>query len=270
VVWERPAAKKPEFGAYYASIDPVSEGKTTTSDSLCSIFVYKNATEVIRTTASGDIEQFLEKDKIVAAWCGRFDDINKTHERLELIIEWYNAWTIVENNISLFIQHMIARKKQRYLVPKQQILFLKELGSNKTVYQEYGWKNTGTLFKSHLISYAIEFLREVIDEETDVNGGVTGQTLGVERIPDPMLITEMLAYYPGLNVDRLVAFGALIAFVKIQQSNRGYSKRHESEGKSLVNSENLYKLKYSPFKNIGRSTKTDGKRPRRSGFKNYK
>ena len=269
VVWERPI-KSPQFGAYYASIDPVSEGKTTTSDSLCSIFVYKNATEVTRTTEAGDVEQFLEKDKIVAAWCGRFDDINKTHERLELIIEWYNAWTIVENNISLFIQHMIARKKQRYLVPKQQILFLKDLGSNKTVYQEYGWKNTGTLFKSHLISYAIEFLREVIDEETDINGVVTNQTFGVERVPDPMLVKEMLAYYPGLNVDRLVAFGALVAFVKIQQSNRGYSKRRESEQKSLVNSEKMGKLKYSPFKNIGRSSKSDSNRPRRSGFKNYK
>ena len=92
---------------------------------------------------------------------------------------------------------MIARKKQRYLVPKQQILFLKDLGSNRTVYQEYGWKNTGTLFKSHLISYAIEYLREVIDEETDINGVVTKQTFGVERVPDPMLIKEMLAYYPG-------------------------------------------------------------------------
>ena len=271
VVWERPAKKKPDFGAYYASIDPVSEGKTTTSDSLCSIYVYKNATEVTRTTVSGDIEQFIEKDKIVAAWCGRFDDINKTHQRLELIIEWYNAWTIVENNISLFIQHMIARKKQRYLVPKQQILFLKDLGSNRTVYQEYGWKNTGTLFKSHLISYAIEFIREVIDEELDDDGGVMNQTLGVERIPDPMLIKEMSAYYPGLNVDRLVTFGALIAFAKIQQSNRGYTKRRESEGESLVNSEKISKLKYtSAFKNIGRRRSGLGGNRRRSGFKNIK
>ena len=270
VVWERPAKKRPDFGAYYASIDPVSEGKTTTSDSLCSIFVYKNAIEVTRTLAGGDVEQFIEKDKVVAAWCGRFDDINKTHERLEMIIEWYNAWTIVENNISLFIQHMIARKKQRYLVPKQQILFLKDLGSNKTVYQEYGWKNTGTLFKSHLISYAIEFLREVIDEETDKEGNVMTQTLGIERIPDPMLLKEMQAYHPGLNVDRMVAFGALIAFVKIQQSNRGYTKRRESEDNSLVNSEKISKLKYSPFKNLGRSKRDNNSRIRRSGFKNYK
>jgi hypothetical protein len=166
---------------------------------------------------------------------------------------------------------MIARKKQRYLVPKQQILFLKDLGSNRTVYQEYGWKNTGTLFKSHLISYAIEFLREVIDEELDENGNVMQQTLGVERIPDPMLLKEMLAYYPGLNVDRLVTFGALIAFVKIQQSNRGYTKRRESEGNSLDNSEKMSKLKYNgPFRNIGRNKTFGGSKIRRSGFKNIK
>ena len=80
----------------------------------------------------------------------------------------------------------------------------------------------------------------------------------------------MLAYYPGLNVDRLVAFGALVAFVKIQQSNRGYSKRRESEGKSLVNSEKIGKLKYSPFKNLGRYNTSNSNRPKRSGFKNYK
>ena len=270
VVWERPIAN-PQFGTYYASIDPVSEGKTTTSDSLCSIFVYKNAMEVSRETQAG-LEHFIEKDKIVAAWCGRYDDINKTHGQLELIIEWFNAWTLVENNISLFIQHMIAKKKQKYLVPKQQILFLKDLGSNRTVYQEYGWKNTGTLFKSHLISYAIEFLREEIDEETDQDGNTISTTLGIDRIPDPMLLKEMLAYYPGLNVDRLVAFGALVAFVRIQQSNRGYLKRRESESdNSLVNSKNLYKLKYSPFKNLARGkTSIGGKKIKRSAYKNFR
>ena len=267
VVWERPV-KNPEFGAYYASIDPVSEGKTTTSDSLCSIFVYKNPIEIRRETPDG-IETIIEKDKIVAAWCGRYNDINKTHEQLEKIIEWYNAWTVVENNISLFIQHMIAKRKQKYLVPKAQILFLKDIGSNRTVYQEYGWKNTGTLFKNHLISYAIEFLREQIDEETDINGAVISQTLGIERIPDPMLLKEMLAYYPGLNVDRLVAFSALIAFAKVQQSNRGYLKRRESTSKSLDNQENLYKLKYSAFRNIGRN-KGIGRTRKRSGFKNIR
>jgi hypothetical protein len=269
VVWERPV-KKPSFGMYYASVDPVSEGKTTTSDSLCSIFVYKTATEVTRETPDG-YEIFIEKDKIVAAWCGRHDDVNKTHEQLEKIIEWYNAWTVVENNISLFIQYMISKRKQRYLVPKQQILFLKDLGSNASVYQEYGWKNTGVLFKNHLISYAIEFLREEIDTDLDKHGNIMSTTLGIERIPDPMLLKEMLAYQPGVNVDRLVAFSALVAFAKIQQSNRGFSKRkEEDETKNLQNQNNLYKLKYSPFKNLERNKAMTSSKSGRSAFKNFR
>ena len=103
------------------------------------------------------------------------------------------------------------------------------------------------------------------------NGEVISQTFGVERIPDPMLLKEMLAYYPGLNVDRLVAFSALIGFAKIQQSNRGYSKRKESDiNKPLDNSQNLFKLKYSPFSNIGRSKSVLGRKTKRSGFKNFR
>ena len=266
VVYERPI-KNPPFGAYYASIDPVSEGKTTTSDSLCSIFVMKNSIEVTKETPDGP-ETFTERDKVVCAWSGRYDDINKTHEQLLLIIEWYNAWTVVENNISHFINYMVSKKKQKYLVPKSQMVFLKDLGSNKSVYQEYGWKNTGTLFKSHLISYAIEYLREEINNETDDDGNIISSTLGIERIPDPMLLTEMKQYQPGLNVDRLVAFSALVAFAKVQEANRGYLKVKE-EDPSLDKSKKMYKLKYSPFRNMG-SKKSMSGRKRRSGFKNLK
>jgi hypothetical protein len=250
VVWERPV-KDPEFGMYYASVDPVGEGKTTTSESLCSIYVYKTAVEV--TKNKGDVvETYIEQDKLVAAWCGRFDDINKTHERLEMIIEWYNAWTIVENNISQFINHMIYRKKQRYLVPRSQILFLKDIGANANVFQEYGWRNTGTLFKSHMLSYAIEFVKEELYTDTDETGKVFKTVYGIERIPDPMLLKEMMAYRDGVNVDRLVSFAALVAFAKVQQANRGYKKRYEESGsKKLDNNNNFSKLNRSPFRHIG-------------------
>jgi len=250
VVWERPV-KEPEFGMYYASVDPVGEGKTTTSESLCSIYVYKTAVEV--TKNKGDVvETYIEQDKLVAAWCGRFDDINKTHERLELIIEWYNAWTIVENNISQFINHMIYRKKQRFLVPRSQILFLKDIGANANVFQEYGWRNTGTLFKSHMLSYAIEFVKEELYTDVDESGKVYKTVYGIERIPDPMLLKEMMAYRDGVNVDRLVSFAALVAFAKVQQANRGYKKRYEeSGGKKLDNNNNFSKLNRSPFRHIG-------------------
>ncbi len=268
VLYERPI-KDPEFGTYYASIDPVSEGKTTTSESLCSIYVYKTAQEITRHKMDGSIEQHIERDRIVASWCGRFDDLNKTHERLEMLIEYYNAWTLVENNVSLFIQYMISRRKQRYLVPKNQILFLKELQSNTNVYQEYGWRNVGTIFKTNLISYATQFLEEKLDVETKPDGEIVKTFYGVERIPDIMLLKEMAAYRDGLNVDRLVAFCALAAFAKVQESNRGYSRRVEREDSNLENSKKVSKLRVSPFRHMGntQSASSITKSPRKP-FKN--
>ena len=271
VVWERPIAN-PEFAKhYYASIDPVSEGKTNTSESLCSIYVMKAPIEVTKVNGT-DTETYIEQGKIVAAWCGRYDDINRTHQMLELIIEWYNAWTVIENNVSLFIQYMISRKKQKYLVPKSQIMFLKDLGSNANVFQEYGWKNTGTLFKAHLLSYAIEFTKEELDQELKPDGTVVRTTYGIERIPDPMLIKEMREYADGVNVDRLVSFAALVAFMKIQESNRGYNKViiTDDAAKNLQKSENLFKLNRSPFRHMGGSGQSITKGFQRSPFKNIK
>jgi len=167
---------------------------------------------------------------------------------------------------------MISRKKQRYLVPKNQILFLKDLGANANVFQEYGWKNTGILFKSHLLSYVIEYTREEIDVATKEDGTIVKTTYGVERIPDPMLLKEMQAYTEGLNVDRLVSFSALIAFMKIQQSNRGFVKRTimDDVAKNLQKSENLYKLNSSPFRHMGKSSNRMGQSMKRSPFKNIK
>lgn len=268
-IYERPC-KNPTFGMYYGSVDPVGEGKTTTSDSLCSIYIYKSPIEVIRDDGDGKVGNTLERDRIVASWCGRFDDIVKTHERLELLIEWYNAWTVVENNVALFIQYMISKKKQKYLVPKDMILFLKDIGANRNVFQEYGWKNVGTLFKGNLLSYGIEFLKEELDHETLPDGEIVKTIYGVERIPDPMLLKEMQAYRDGLNVDRIVAYCALVAFAKVQQANRGFAKRIEVSNPNLVNSQKFSKLNWGAFRHMGqtRSSEPGMQKPSRNPFKN--
>jgi hypothetical protein len=87
-----------------------------------------------------------------------------------------------------------------------------------------------------------------------------------------MLITEMLQYHEGLNVDRLVSFSALVAFAKMQQANRGYVKRKERD-KSLEildKSKKFGKLSMSPFRNIGRNKKTSAKKMKKNPFKNIK
>ena len=151
-------------------------------------------------------------------------------------------------------------------------MFLKDLGANANVFQEYGWKNTGVLFKQHLISYAIEYTKEEIDVETKTDGTIVRTKYGIERIPDPMLLKEMQAYVDGLNVDRMVAFCALVAFMRIQQANRGYAKRviMDEASKNLEKSKNLFKLNSSPFRHMGKTHYRNGSGVKRSPFKNFK
>jgi hypothetical protein len=85
-----------------------------------------------------------------------------------------------------------------------------------------------------------------------------------------MLIKEMLAYREGLNVDRLVAFTALVAFAKIQQSNRGYLKRREVTPESLDKSKDLYKLKVGAFRHIGKSASSNGMKRSKQAFRNLR
>jgi cell division protein ZapA (FtsZ GTPase activity inhibitor) len=94
---------------------------------------------------------------------------------------------------------------------------------------------------------------------------------GIERIPDMMAMVEMGAYQEGLNVDRLVSLAALVAFAKIQESNRGYKKRLETTDKKyLEKSGNLYKLTHSAFRHMGKTTSKINNGPPRSPFKNLR
>jgi hypothetical protein len=273
VVWERPVyeegTSRPKWLSYFASIDPVTQGKTVSSESLVAIYILKAPVQVTRKE-SDTVTSFMERDKIVAAWCGRFDDINKTYQRLEMMLEWYNAWTVVENNITGFIQHMEGLRKLRYLASKKDMLFLKEGQNMQNIYQEVGWKNTGKLFTDNLINYGIEYLTEEIDQVLKPDGTIVKTIYGVERIPDPMLFKEMLGYQPGVNVDRLVAYSALIAFVKLQISHMGILKRIEDGDKDLKKSQNLFKLNKSPFVHVGSSRASSSSRPNRNPFHNIK
>lgn len=266
-VWERPCTN-PTFGMYYASVDPIRDGKTTTSESLFSIYIYKNDVEVTKVSHS-ETETFIEPGKIVAAWCGRFDDINLTNTQAQYLIEIYNAWALVEANASEFINHMIHKKKQHHLVPKKEIMFLKDLGANLNAFQEYGWKNTGTLFRLNMLPYGISFLKEEIDQETSTTGKVVKTVYGIERIPDIMLMKEMEQYNPDLNVDRIIAFCALASFVRVQHANRGYIKRLEKDNSAKLADKSLYVKQNSFFKT--RNNSSDSKyNVKKSGFRNLK
>jgi len=216
-----------EWGQFYASIDPVKDGKSDSSESLCSIFVYETDTEITRVEGQ-EIQNSLGRGGLVLSWCGRFDDLKKTHERLEMICELYKAQIICEANVSEFITYMQHRKKQHMLVTRERLLsFNKDMKGLSTTAQEYGWKNSTPVFQ-HLLAYCISYLKEELETVTKPDGTIVKTTYGVERIPDIMLLREMQEYQSDKgNYDRLVAFAALVTFVSVETANKGFRKTVE-------------------------------------------
>lgn len=260
VMWEPPDPGA-KFGTYYGAVDPVISGKTTTSDSLFSIYIYKNIVES-KKIVDGVVQTELTGDRIVACWTGRFDDVNKTNERAEMLVEYYNAFTVVENNVDSFIKHMIKKKKQKFLARKDDLPFIKELNANRSSFQEFGVRMTETI-KTHILNTVIEYLKEEIGAKHNNEGKEIGTVLGVERIPDDMLLLEMQQYHPDLNTDRLIAFGMVLALAKSRQANGLITRREEV---SMAPRKVDYSKSNNPFRHLGGSG-FDDNRQTRSGFR---
>ena len=221
-VWEEPDPSLP-FGSYIAGVDPVAEGKTTTSNSLASVYILRQAVERTIYNQDGSLkENILIQPAVVACWTGRYDDLEKTNEQMLKIIEWYKAQAVVENNVNNFIHFCIRKRKQHYLVKKNQLMFLKELNMNNAVYQEYGFKNTGDVF-SNMLDYTITFIKSEVGEETIPGTDTTRIVRGVEYIRDRLVLEEMLNY--GLeNTDRLVALTSAISYYYVINSYKTFVK----------------------------------------------
>lgn len=266
-LYKRPN-KKPKWGRFIASIDPVAVGKTVQSDSLCSIYVYELPVE--ETVKSDDsFKTKISGGQIVCSWAGRFDDVFDTYRRLELIIELFNAWTLIESNISGFVTFMIGKNKQYYFIPKDQVVFLKEVSAKSKTFYEFGWRNVGSIFKDHIRHYLRDYMTEVVDEIVDENGEIERKIYGIETIPDIMAIVEMKAYKDGMNVDRIISLAALIAFVRIYIANRGYIKVDVEEESETSN--DVYNVDKNIFNHLGNNNVKNFSYIRsKGGFKNLR
>lgn len=220
-VWERPIPGAPA-GTYFASIDPVAQGKTITSNSLACIQVFRNITE--NTYHENEGETFTNQihyGGLVCTWTGRFEELDKTNDQMLKIAEWYNAQMIVESNVSNFIQYVISKKKQHMLIRSNQFMFLREMNSRAFSAYDYGWKNAGSIFDDHIVEYAIKYINQILYTETiDEKSGIYRNVYGITRIKDKMLLQEMLLYGNDYNSDRLIAFAACAAFMEIYNNNR--------------------------------------------------
>lgn len=270
VVWEFPEENPKAFN-YFAGIDPIQVDKTTTSVSLFAIYIFKNLTEKT-FTEDKETKIKLEGYAPVAAYIGRYDDLLKVNTTAEMMLVWYNALAAVENNVSSFINHMQQKSLQRYLATKEQLSFISDLKTNKSVFSPYGFKMNETI-KTYFVDLIYDYITDPIDEIKKSDGSVYKTTYGVERIPDIGLLEELKMYRDDLNVDRFVAFGAGLALMKaFRKHNLGVSKVDVTEDKKKEEQIKLLPPERSFFKSNGyyNSEQNQIVKKEISYFKNYR
>lgn len=199
VIYEFPV-EDPPYGLYTAGVDPYRQGKAAFSSSLGAVYIYKRMHEI-----NGEKYQ----DMFVASYCARPNKKETWEEQARLLIKYYNARTLCENDEISFIDYMINKGDAHYL--EKQPVWLRELVPNTTVNRDYGIHRSAEKIRSHLHNGIKTYMEESIFKEKDDLGNTITEVLGINRILDPVLLEEIIQYHDDLNTDRLVAAELAIA-----------------------------------------------------------
>lgn len=199
VIYEFPI-ENPPYGLYVAGVDPYRQGQAKYSTSLGSVYIYKRMHAL-----TGEKYQNM----FVASYSARPDKKETWEEQARLLIKYYNARTLCENDDISFIEYMKAKGDAHYL--EKQPTWLLEVVPNSTVKREYGVHRSSQKIIDFLHTGWKKYLEEVIYKETDENGSVIREVLGVTRVFDPVLLEETIQYNDEGNFDRIVAAELAIA-----------------------------------------------------------
>ena len=199
VIYEFPV-EHPPYGLYVAGVDPYRQGKSAYSSSLGSVYIYKRMHDI-----TGEKYQ----DMFVASYCARPDKKETWEEQARLLIKYYNARTLCENDDISFIEYMKAKGDAHYLEKQPQ--WLMEVVPNTTVKREYGIHRSAQKVIDYLHNCLKRYMEETIYKETDDAGNVTKEVTGVSKIFDPVLLEEIIQYNDQGNFDRIVAAELAIA-----------------------------------------------------------
>ena len=199
VIYEFPV-ESPPYGLYVAGVDPYRQGQAAYSTSLGSVYVYKRMHDI-----TGEKYQ----DMFVASYCARPDKKEVWEEQARMLIKYYNARTLCENDDISFIEYMKAKGDAHYL--EKQPDWLKEVVPGTTVKREYGVHRSSEKIRDYLHNCLKKYMEEVVYSEKDDDGNLVKEVLGVSKIFDPVLLEEIIQYNDQGNFDRIIAAELAIA-----------------------------------------------------------
>ena len=192
--------ESPPYGLYWAGVDITRENESNSSPSLNTIYIYKS---------SHNLESELKAQQMVAVYTSRPKDKMIWFEKAMLLLEYYNAECLAENNVYWFIEEAIKMKKQ-YLIAKTPG-WVKDINPNSKNLKAYG-VNMTTKLMDELVGKIKSYSEEIYYTEFNDDTGEPIHHYGIERIKDRMLLIEMSQYRPKSvdktgNYDRIIAFG---------------------------------------------------------------
>lgn len=193
VIYEFPM-EDPPYGLYTAGVDPYRQGKSAYSSSLGAVYIYKRMHSI-----TGEAYQ----DMFVASYVARPNKKETWEEQARLLIKYYNARTLCENDEISFIDYMIAKGDSRYL--ERQPTWLREIVPNTTVTRDFGIHRSAEKIRDFLHGCLKKYTEEPLRVEKDEEGNIIQQILGMSKIFDPVLLEEIIQYNDEGNFDRIVA-----------------------------------------------------------------
>lgn len=204
-VWEFPM-ENPPYGLYWAGVDICRDSESLNSPSIHCIDIFKGSHKLSTEFAA---------NKPVASYRCRPKDKMDFYKKAMLLLDFYNAEALVENNIRWFIQEAIKDKKQ-YKISKTP-KWLMDITPNSTsqLTMPYGVPMT-TKLKEELIDTLVRYVSEVTHVTYDENTGEAQEHFGVERIKNLFVLKEMISWKPIKeqtpkdNYDNVISLGLAI------------------------------------------------------------
>lgn len=201
VIYEHPIPNAPKF-LYVAGIDPYKfGGQASYSDSLGSVYIYKRMHSIVG-------EEF--QDMIVASYTARPDDKGHWEEQARLLIKYYNAWSLCENDELSFIDYMKNKKEAEiYLAPQPN--FQKSEVNKSTLNRDFGVSRTSPKIQKFMHGLLKSYMEDVLSREIREDGSIGKEILGVSRFFDYALLEEVIGFSEDANCDRIVALECALA-----------------------------------------------------------
>lgn len=202
VIWEFPIEEVPPFGLYTAGVDPYRQESSEWSESLGAVYIFKRVHDI-----AGEKYQNM----FVASYVARPGSKEVWNEQARMLIKYYNAYTLVENDEYSFIDFMVKKGDASiYLAPQPS--WLREISPNSRVSRDFGISRASERVRRHLDGLFKKYLDDPLLIEKDENGSIIKEVLGVAKVPDSMLLEEIIRFnFDEGNFDRIVAAELAVA-----------------------------------------------------------